>query len=517
MVNLLKTFNRRLLVFLALLSLGGCVVVWLATSTYGAGLSSDAIRILSTGQNFIEGRGLINTTGDPLIFCPPYYSIFLGVLSVVFHSDVFTIAMYLNILVFGAIIFFSGVLFSFIKPDKPVYVVLGSLAVFTSPSLVRISANVAPDPLFILFVVLFLIEAVLLMRDPSPRNYWGLLIAALLAASQRYVGMAAVLTGAIVILWLQRKTPWHALRNTAIFSLLSSAPSLAYIIFHNYLGYGTLTGPRFDPKPIGTLHLTLEKVEHWFIPGTITQVTGHLIWAVIGLILLLAGLMIAWRYKRLKDVLDSGAFIPTVIFSIIYGLALIFLLSYKEHRPLLWDRVHIVMFIPILVLLMELLPVMIPPFPVTRTRQLLTVLLIGFSLWLVYPVASTTRYVVDSINSNEASLYNIHNKQGIRDSDLAQYLAANPFPQDARLYSNYNETAWFLIRRQVKGVPNSRNMIGWPELSGPTYLIWFDLPELSYMPKTMLTLNGVQKLIHLTVIYFGKDGAVYQMTPFPGQ
>jgi hypothetical protein len=517
MVNLIKTLNRRLLVFLALLSLGGCVVVWLATSTYGAGLSSDAIRILSTGQNFIEGRGLINTTGDPLIFCPPYYSIFMGVLSVVFHSDVFTVAMYLNILVFGAIIFSSGILFSLIKPEKPIYVILGSLVVFTSPSLIRISANVAPDPLFILFVVLFLIEAVLFMRNPSPRKFWGLLITALLAASQRYVGMAAVLTGAIVILWVQRKTPWHALRNTTIFSLLSSAPSLAYIIFHNYLRYGTFTGPRFDPRPLGNFRLAMEKIEHWFIPGTITQITGNLVWAEIALILLLIGLAIAWKHKRLEHVLDSNAFLPTLVFSITYGACLITLLSYKEHRPLLWDRVHIVLLIPILILMMELLPVLVPPFPAARTRQVMSLLLVGISLWLVYPVASTTRYVVDSIKENEASLYNIHNTRPIRESELAQYLANHPFSQNAGLYSNYNETAWFLTRRQVKGVPNARNMAGWPEMNGPTYLIWFDLPQLSYMPKTMLTLNGIQKIIHLTLVYSGKDGAVYQMTPFSAQ
>jgi hypothetical protein len=206
-----------------------------------------------------------------------------------------------------------------------------------------------------------------------------------------------------------------------------------------------------------------------------------------------------------------------VVFSIIYGTCLITLLSYKEHRPLLWDRVHVVMLIPILILMMDLLPVLAPPFPAARTRQAMSLLLVGFSLWLVYPVASTTRYVVDSIKENEASLYNIHNTRPIRESELAQYLETNPFPQNARLYSNYNETAWFLTRRQVKGVPNARNMAGWPEMNGATYLIWFDLPQLSYMPKTMLTLNGVQKIIHLTLVYSGKDGAVYQMTPFSAQ
>jgi hypothetical protein len=227
--------------------------------------------------------------------------------------------------------------------------------------------------------------------------------------------------------------------------------------------------------------------------------------------------LIAWKHKHLKQVLDSRGFLPALVFSIIYGVALIFLLSYKEHRPLLWDRVHIVMLIPLLVLLIELMPVLIPPFPVARTNRLMPVLLIAFFVWLVYPIVSTYGYVVDSIQNGEASLYNIHNTRSIRESELAQYLATHPFPEHAGLYSNYNETAWFLVRQQVLGVPNAQNMVGWPVVNGPTYLIWFDLPELSYMPKTMLTLNGIKKIVHLTPVYSGKGGAVYRMTAFSAQ
>ena len=193
-MTLSKHIDKRLLVYLIILSIAGCVVIWLATSSYGAGLSSDAIRIISAGQNLISGRGLITSSGDPLISWPPMYSILLGLLSALFHSDVFTVGMYLNILVFGAIIFCSGMLFALIKPDKPIYTILGSLMVFSSPSLVRISANVAPDPLFILFVILFLIAAVHYTRAPSTRNLTGMLVAALLGASQRYPGLALVLT-----------------------------------------------------------------------------------------------------------------------------------------------------------------------------------------------------------------------------------------------------------------------------------------------------------------------------------
>ncbi len=409
-MTLLRQINKKFLVYLIILSITGCVIVWLATLSFGAGLSSDAIRIISAGQNFIEGRGVITSSGAPLIFCPPYYSILLGVLSVVFHSDVFTIGMILNILTFGAIIFSSGFLFSLIKPNEPIYTILGSLIVFSSPSLVRISANVAPDPLFILFVILFLIAAVRYVRNPSTGNMTAMLIAALLGASQRYLGLTLVLSGAALILYQKRSHLWQAVRDAVIFSILSSAPTTAWIFFHNFLGYGTLTGPRFDPLPWKNLVIALQKLLHWFIPGVITNLTGIWIWVALAATLLIISLVRS--RKRIRELFASGGFIPACIFFIIYGLTLIYMLSYKEHRPLLWDRIHIVILIPFLVLLVELLPVLGLKELLNKSRYMIPVLLIGFGLWLVYPLGSTGQYVTDSIQNGEASLYNIHNTTG---------------------------------------------------------------------------------------------------------
>ncbi len=511
-MTLLKQIDKRLLVYLIVLSIAGCGIVWLATSSYGSGLSSDAIRIISAGQNFIEGRGLITSSGNALVSWPPMYSILLGLLSALFHSDVFTVGMVLNILVFGTIVFCSGMLFALIKPDKPIYVILGSLVVFSSPSLIRISANVAPDPLFILFVVLFMIAAVHYMQTPSTRNLTGMLVAALLGASQRYVGLALVLTGAVIILYQQQAHVWRAVRDAAIFSFLSGAPTAAWILFHNYLGYGTLTGPRFDPLPWKNLTLLLQKLLHWFIPGTITNHTGIWVWVAGFTILLFIGLY--RNRKRLRDLFASGAFIPACVFFIIYGLTLIYMLSYKEHRPLLWDRVHIVLLVLLLVVLMELLPVLVPKEILNKSRLMLPALLVGFGLWLVYPLASTYQYVTDSIQNGEASLYNIHNTRAIRESQLAGYLGSFVPPEDAVLYSNYNETAWFLTRRQVYGVPTVDNEGDWPGVSGEMYLIWFDLPELRYMPKTMLNLDEIKQIVNLIPVYSGEDGAVYRMMLF---
>ncbi len=507
----MRSIDKRFLIFLVMLSLAGSAVVWLATSAYGAGLSSDAVRIISAGQNFVEGRGLVLSTGDPLIFCPPYYSMLLGVLSVIFNSDVFTVGMILNILAFGNIIFWAGILLLRIQPTRPFYAIAGSLVVASSPSLIRICANVAPDPLFILFVIWFLIAATGYSRAPSRRTLAGLTLAALLAASQRYLGLVVVFSGAILILWLGRKQILRALRDSAIFSLFSSTPTLGYIYFHNFLGYGTLTGPRFSPNPPGNIQITLEKLIHWIVPGSITQYSGSWLWVGLILACLLVGLYLAGHASRLKLLRGSLSLPPTLIFLFIYGLTLIFMLSYKEHRPLLVDRIQLVILVPLLAVLIDLLPILLPALRDARTRWLKTMLLIGFTVWLIYPLTVSYRYVSDSIRGGDVSVYNIHNTREIRDSSLAQYLEQNPLPPGSRLFSNYNETAWFLTRQQVYGVPTNNKAAGWPVIEGDTYLIWFDLPGLDYMPKTLLTLDDINGLVKLNALFDGSDGGVFQL------
>jgi hypothetical protein len=504
--------DKRLLIFLIALSLTGCAVIWLATSTFGAGLSSDAVRIISTGQNFIEGRGLVISTGAPLIFCPPYYSILLGLLSTVFQSDVFTIGMYLNILVFGNIIFWSGILFSQLRPSRPIYIVTGSLVVATSPSLIRICANVAPDPLFILFVIWFLIAAGSYLRAPTFRSGVLLLIISMLAANQRYLGLTVVLSGAVLVFWLGRGQFWQALRMSALFSLIAAAPTLGYIFFHNYLGFGTLTGPRYSPNPLENIRITLEKVTHWFIPGTIMLRSGIWIWIGLGMIVLMTGLYFAWKNGRLKTLPGSAHLLSALVFLLIYGLTLIFMLSFKEHRPLLVDRIQIVLLVPLLVVIMECLSALLLPLRGWHARLLHILLLTGFALWLIYPVNSSYRYIVDSLQEGDVSPYNLHNTRAIRESDLAGYLESHPLAEEAVLFSNYNETAWFLTRRQVEGIPTADKAKSWPTLGEQTYLIWFGLPELSYMPKTMLTLEQIATQVNLESVFSSPDGMVYRMT-----
>src|SRR5574342_963651 len=153
-VTLLKNKYRFFLVCLALvlMVLGG-----LATRQYGAGVSSDSVKYMAVAQNLLDGNGLYDHRGWPLMSWPPLYSMILAGLSWLTRLDVFVAAWYLNILLLGLNLILSGLLLQRVFVEKPLYAYLGCLFVFLSISSLRIHATVGSDASYLTMTLAFLI------------------------------------------------------------------------------------------------------------------------------------------------------------------------------------------------------------------------------------------------------------------------------------------------------------------------------------------------------------------------
>src|SRR6185436_14554193 len=123
-----------------LMILGG-----IATARYGAGVSSDSVKYMAVAQNILDGNGLYDHRGWPLLSWPPLYSIILAGLAWLTRMDVFILAWYLNILLLGVNLILSGVILQRVFVDKPLYAYLGSLFIFMSISSLRNHATVGSD------------------------------------------------------------------------------------------------------------------------------------------------------------------------------------------------------------------------------------------------------------------------------------------------------------------------------------------------------------------------------------
>src|SRR5210317_553824 len=101
-------FPKPVLFYLLAISVAGGGLVLLATSLYGAGVSADAAKNLSTAASLLAGEGFYDHTGSPLVYWPPLYPMILAGISALTGWDVFVSGWYLNVLVMMLNLFLSG-------------------------------------------------------------------------------------------------------------------------------------------------------------------------------------------------------------------------------------------------------------------------------------------------------------------------------------------------------------------------------------------------------------------------
>src|SRR5687767_9637835 len=124
----------------------GCVLVLIATSRYGIGLSADSVTYLAAAQNLAAGRGYVNFDGAPVLAFPPLLSAMIAILSAGLF-DPTGAARFLNALCFGLIVFLTAHwLFRHLR--SYLLALLGATAVLFSIALISISVYAWAEPLF---------------------------------------------------------------------------------------------------------------------------------------------------------------------------------------------------------------------------------------------------------------------------------------------------------------------------------------------------------------------------------
>ena len=141
--------------YLLVLSIFGIALVFVNTSTYGPGISSDGMDYLSTADSLIHGRGFTNFHGGVYILWPPLYPLILAGLSIPTGLDTLIVGWILNAVAFGVTIFLSGVLLKICFPNRPAWQALGAALTLFFLSYVVLASNIASDPLFVVLVLGF--------------------------------------------------------------------------------------------------------------------------------------------------------------------------------------------------------------------------------------------------------------------------------------------------------------------------------------------------------------------------
>ncbi len=504
-------------IYLAALSLAGMGVVWAATSRMGPGVSTDSAMILSTAENLLRGRGLVDYSGTELTQFPPLYSLILAGGSALFRQDVFVVGWILNVLVFGALIWFTGTYLRSAFGNEPILAYFGSFIIFSSTSLIEISANIASDPLFMLMVLFFCVLAAAYLRSGQGRYAAFAAVLTIVSCFQRYAGLALVITGSLVAAYAYRSELRRAFAAALVFGLITAAPIFAWGYLHNAPVNGTVFGARLPAVPFLNFTTGAEKVLYWFIPYRIISAAGaaYLLAAIV-LVCVLA--LVATGIPHFLRAIAEPLVIPHVVFLLVYFSVLVLDISYYELKGINTDRVHIIA-LPSLLVLISVVGAQLLQAARSRVpgRVLYGIAIVLFVIWTSYPLSKSNEYVRASMARGDVSSYNSINKGDVQRSSMAEFLRGLNL-QDETLYSNGGDTTWLMVRTLVEPVPIlqstaraaelAQRYAGWPKPGTGGYVVWLNAEAHKTNYATPEELSTIADLVAL---YTDQNGSVYSV------
>ncbi len=338
------------LLFAGFASLLGAWILLSATSVYGAGVSSDSMFYISAADSFAAGNGFFDFKGDPLTDFPPLYPLILGAFSWASGISPFVWGRFLNAAAIALLIASSGLLVRRCFSNRSLWFTLGVLATLLFLPLYPLGANVATDLLYILFSVWFCLAAQSFLEDGALR--WLFLMTALAAACAmlRWVGLALVVSEAILILFAYRLHIRRALIYALSFGGLAFLPLALWVGARNVLLYGTMGRAGVGSGKVDVLQnlqIAFARIAAWGAPNPA-------VYCLLPLALLLAAAIAMNRKKDwMKGIqrLFGYAFLPVVVLSAVYFFAVTVTAYTADHLQAFDDRYQAPLFFFFLVIL----------------------------------------------------------------------------------------------------------------------------------------------------------------------
>jgi 4-amino-4-deoxy-L-arabinose transferase-like glycosyltransferase len=217
---------------IVILSLVGSLAIYYSTR-WGPWAYSDSTEYIVSARNLLAGHGLgiPSASGSfmPLTLHPPLYPLVLSAMGLV-GFDLIEAARWLNIFLFGAMIFLSGS-FSYALFHSSGLALSLSAVILTLPTLVDVSSGAMSELLFLFITTLgiCLLISYLGLRKRSLLILSSIFIG--LAVLCRYPGIVVIVTGMIVILVSGQNSWKKRIEDFFEFSLISITPITIWLIW----------------------------------------------------------------------------------------------------------------------------------------------------------------------------------------------------------------------------------------------------------------------------------------------
>ncbi len=497
--------SLRINLLFLVLGLVGVVINLIATSPFGSGLSPDSIGYIAAARNLVAGKGFSWYNGSPMDLWPPLYPTLLAIVDRIFEMDALQSVRIVNALVFGLIIYFTGRLFFKYLTSFPLLAILGTIYVLLSNSLFSVSVMAWSEPLFILFVILFLFSLDTYEEDKTSFAMTCLL--AILACLTRYSGVTFIMSGIIIFWFLGTKNIKIRLKTGILFCCIAAFP-LALWLIRNKIVCGTIAGYRESANNtvFNNLILMGSTLIQCLFPYKLLS-TFQFQWVIVLTIIILLGLFIslflAVNLQQLKPKL--GKISPVVIFTIFYLGFQIITSTCIDLDPI-DNRFVSPVFVPSVLIILFIIQLAVEiwqaKFISPKINRLLTVIL---ATLLILPLHNT----ITNIKYLRYQGGKGYNSQIWRQSAMINYLQSHPLPTGVFIYSNDPYVLYLYNQIISTYTPGIKIILAelkghWPEQS-KSYLIWFNNSHQGYFH----TPDELKSIVNLFPINQLSDGTIY--------
>ena len=504
-------------IFLLASSLFAAVLVLIRTSGFGAGITHDSVAYVYAAESVISGKGFVYFGyGTPFVQWPPLFPVLLAGAQWL-GIDMLEAARFLNAVVQGLILLFSGIWLSGRLKSKVLFVAAQLTLVFSMP-LLYVAGYVWTEPLFILFSILFL---TMLGDYSTSRRRADLLWASVfcaLACLTRYIGVTLIAAGVIILLLVKEKTS-RRLKDILLFGFVSSTPLAAWLI-RNYAVFSSFAGTREASRYtlVQNIRAVFDTVASWFVPspilaGTLRGVMGAAAAAVIlAALLFLAGqaLKIAGR-GGIAAGTDPGlaSVLPHMCILAVYTVYLA-VSAARVAIDAISNRLMAPVYISLILLLFFAADRVLGMLKNRgRTRIIGGVLIVVVCVWLVYPLSTSIVLLKKSIDSGAGG----YSSEKWKYSEMINYLKEQK--TQCQVYSNNPDAIRILAGIPAEYTPknNGPEQYGFERFREKvnngdcSIVVWFD----SGPAGTILSPADLNRFFVLETVEEKADGTIYEI------
>jgi len=484
----------------------GTAHILVRTATYGAAVNADTTLHLSTALNFLAGEGWQDFTGSKAIEWPPGFTLLLAAFDWI-GIEPLTASRWVNAIAFGLTILAAGLwLHSNLRSQ---WLTLAATAILAaSLPLTHFASYCITEPLFVLFACLALIQLAAFLKR---KTAWSpLLLAAVftaLAALTRYVGVALIGAGVLVLLPLAR------LRHTLVFGAISSLPLLA-VLAYNWAVSQTLTGPRpgSGQSLSDSLSQVVEVFRAWVVPPNAPAGLAPLLWLVVAAVGL-AGAAVVLRSARMRSDFRLKPALPFGMFAGGYLVFMIVVVPLTVGEGIN-SRFLLPVYVPLLLTAVLLLDrflsieatgrIMAARYGLTALVLLATLAHVGWSAHRNLTITAEAR----------VAGFGMYNNTYCASSEILNYIRDNRI--NGRMYSNNCYLAWFWDQTAAPGkhqlLPDEIHSLTSSILrqtnSGSAHIAW-SRSEKSFYDFDDLDIRVLPGVEPVAELY---DGVVFRVT-----